>query len=426
MSLVQQIRTMGYEVRLKPNGNLGLSPYSAMTEEHKEWVRANKAQIVRELRGASRSVQLSGLPYWVKPPVATVGTSLSKVIEKAIPKSLLSLVPKATCGCADYEKKMNQWGLELCISKEAEILDHLVKQSDNMGFMVKTVPKMVRRKAAKKLYDRAIQMSMPRRPSLPSTCAVITACDDNFIKGAYLLAWTVLHNTNTRFICYDLGITNSKMRKQMQGWGVEFRKIRLSVRDVAGWQTFNKPWYIEDALRDHETVLWLDSDVYVSGNLLEMYEMTKENMFVPDHGYFVPDRNANHQGLYNFVDHPVVPYDLRKGNQWPCAGVLGISASRDSGFIRQWQDRILAVYKNNSLGMVSYFDQGVFQDIFDGELVDGRRWNNLKAVRNGSVSDVFNQIKKDDSLIYHAGGAEKPWSNWQDMNWPDPRRVISK
>ena len=134
-------KILGYVCRITEDGRLGVSPWSTCPEETRKWFSANREAIIAEVKG--------------KP--VKVGTRLTKVIERSVPEALLSLVPKATCGCKDYAKKMDNWGLAGCLAKEKDILDHLVKQSDTMGTVVKIVPKAVRRKAAKRMFDIAVK-----------------------------------------------------------------------------------------------------------------------------------------------------------------------------------------------------------------------------------------------------------------------------
>ena len=64
--------------------------------------------------------------------------------------------------------------------------------------------------------NQFFEEGVSQRAVLPKDTVVITATDQVFINGAYLLAWTVLNNTDTDFICYDLGITELRMKKRMQ------------------------------------------------------------------------------------------------------------------------------------------------------------------------------------------------------------------
>jgi len=136
------LKYLGYSCRIAENGKLGVSPWSTCPEPTRQWFADNRDRITGELKG--RPVKL--------------GTRMTKVIERSIPKKLMSLVPKATCGCKDYAKKMDSWGLSGCLAREEEIVDHLVEQSNTMGAVVRAVPAAIRRKAAKRMFDIAARL----------------------------------------------------------------------------------------------------------------------------------------------------------------------------------------------------------------------------------------------------------------------------
>lgn len=79
--------------------------------------------------------------------------------------ALQSLIPdwvvqfKKGCGCKDMRIKMDRWGTEGCISKENQIIGHLLQQNDKLIPMFRGVPKSIKKLAAKKLLDKAIKLS---------------------------------------------------------------------------------------------------------------------------------------------------------------------------------------------------------------------------------------------------------------------------
>jgi hypothetical protein len=270
--------------------------------------------------------------------------------------------------------------------------------------------------------NQFFEEGVPRRGILPKDTAVITATDQGFVNGAYLLAWTVLNSTDTDFICYDIGITDLNLKRQMASWGVEFSFMRPPIPNTHnGWQTLNKPWYIYHALQTYKNVLWLDADVWVYGSntLVEMLNITKSGFFIPDHGIHCPATNRNDSKIYNFLPAPKIEWGERADNYWPCAGVIGC-CDRDLELIKEWKDRLLILERNGVIDGLPWFDQGIIQDIIDFELQDGYIWNNLNAHRNGDPSLIFSQSYNGFAKIYHAGGEIKPWRDWQNLSWPNP------
>lgn len=335
MSILEKVRSMGYEVRVKDNGNLGVSPWSSCTNEDREFIRSNKAEIKRELQNEE-----------------------SKIV------SNFSVFP--------YE---------------------------------------------------FFQESKPERFDMPDRCTVVTATDENFVNGVYLLAWTVLNANNARFVCYDLGIKNEKLKDQMKKWGVEFKSVDLPISvDYNGWQTLNKPWYIDDALNYSDYVLWLDADTWYYKHLDKMLEITKDCFFIPDHGRHCPQFNKNDQEIYDIVPPPKIKWGERAANHWPCAGIIGCS-KKDLATIQEWKERLVLLQDKDLIERLSYFDQGALQDVIDCDLQNGFVWNNLNALRTASPYGVFRQSFYGFSNIYHAGGERKPWANWNNLSWPYPTEV---
>jgi len=142
MSILNEIKEMGYTVRIHPRKRrLGVIPWDTCPPETRQWFTDHRNEIEAALRGQS-----------------TVGSQLKKLIEKSLPKAMLDKVPKSTCGCSDLEKKMNMWGIGKCQQESEYIISHLVGQSDKMGKVATAVPLVVRRKAAEKMLKLAIKI----------------------------------------------------------------------------------------------------------------------------------------------------------------------------------------------------------------------------------------------------------------------------
>lgn len=147
MSILDQIKEMGYEVRIHPQRKrLGVTPWDKCPQETRDWFTEHRNEIEAELRGES-----------------TVGSQLKKLIDKSLPQSMLKKIPKSSCGCGDIEKKMNEWGIEKCQSECQYIISHLVGQSDRIGKTATIVPVVIRRKAAEKMLNIAIKMEQKYR-----------------------------------------------------------------------------------------------------------------------------------------------------------------------------------------------------------------------------------------------------------------------
>lgn len=142
MSILNEIKKMGYTARIHPQKNrLGITPWASCPSDTRQWFTDHRNEIEAALRGQS-----------------TVGSQLKNLIERKVPAVLRSKVPKSTCGCSDLEKKMNMWGIAKCQQESEYIISHLVGQSDKMGKIATSVPLVLRRKAAEKMLKLAIRM----------------------------------------------------------------------------------------------------------------------------------------------------------------------------------------------------------------------------------------------------------------------------
>ena len=93
-------------------------------------------------------------------PEQRLGDGVGTELTKLIPKSL----EHKGCGCKDYAKKMNRWGVEGCKQRFDQIVDRLVqkgKENPIMGW----IPSAASRIAAKSLVSRAIRSAEKLPPT---------------------------------------------------------------------------------------------------------------------------------------------------------------------------------------------------------------------------------------------------------------------
>ena len=51
MSILSTVKEMGYSVRIEPKeGRLGVTPWSTCPEEHRQWFKEHKQEILDELK----------------------------------------------------------------------------------------------------------------------------------------------------------------------------------------------------------------------------------------------------------------------------------------------------------------------------------------------------------------------------------------
>ena len=93
------------------------------------------------------------------------GTELSKLIPKALEHK--------GCGCKNFAKKMNRWGVDGCKQRFDQIVDHLV-QKGNSSPLLGWVPSAASRLVAQKLVTKAIDNASGIVSTSLTWCSVVT------------------------------------------------------------------------------------------------------------------------------------------------------------------------------------------------------------------------------------------------------------
>jgi len=235
---------------------------------------------------------------------------------------------------------------------------------------------------------------------------LITAADDRYLPGAYLALATAARFNRVPMRFYSLGCSpeNPFLKRIAELAEVVEWPDRGTV---SNWQTWIKPRFIRHALAGGQRVIWLDADTTVGGSL---EEVGQPGLFVPDHGFFAPPRNANKPEFYKHFPAPLREWS---SYNWPCACLIGIDPA-ELPLVEEWQARCDKAMSNPAIEQATaYFDQGPFQDLLPPgrPLADGRVWNNLQSRRDGTLEQILADSTRH-SVIMHFGGRDKPWFRW--------------
>ena len=260
------------------------------------------------------------------------------------------------------------------------------------------------------------------RDMLPDDCMVVTNCNQQYLRGAYFVAWTLLRSNGVRLRVYLHDVSPDDPHvQQMQSWGAEIAQQPIDVDpDVTYSMTWNKPAAIADAMLDARRVLWLDSDTSVATSVAEAFDVIERQTFAADHGVY-PAINDNDPQVWELLGQPRRRWEKCK---YPCAGVIGFRSQRDELLIQEWRDRIAKVINlpdlwNGPNPKLRYYDQGVLQDLLIDDCADGQRWSNFQVRRQGTVAELMQQTYGFDHVICHYGGPQKPWFGWPEiLDWP--------
>lgn len=253
--------------------------------------------------------------------------------------------------------------------------------------------------------------------SIPEEDGVVTASDENFFPGLYLLCESCSGRVNVAI--FDLGLSDSQ-----RAWCNSQSHIRLlspgplvMPTDVHQWQTWNKPFYLGQS--PFKTTLWLDCDCIVVNSLMPLFEFAAEKPFVTRHtsGARYPDRNP--ESLYNLM-----PTAARISPDNPLnTGVLGFQRDAFAEIMQKWQFIIRAAAANEELrSHIRWAEEGSLHwalerlDRIDA-IVDRPTWNSLNGTKaSKSIHHFLLLLETEirDNTILHMTGQPKFWSEWPD------------
>ena len=435
MNPYYELQRAGYYVRRLPNDRLKITP--KMTAEWREFAKKHKAELLAFVKMTKpkpkptpkTNIKSSNLVQITVPKhTGGVGTELTEIMPTAA-KLWAALTPGG-CGCGSYAKNMDSWGIEKCEkSKNQEIENHLVSKSPPVIRSLEST-----RDKAKELLSTAIANAKTSESEhyakllcvnpiveLPDDVMVVTACDDRYIAGATLMIWTLLQKNKVKVRCYDLGISDGPMKDQLIRWGVEITQpdsTKFPIpRGIAGWQIFNKPAYIKQTLNDTESVVWLDADTAIGGDISPL--IATDGILIPDHGGHDASENATRQPLIELWGPDKSQWLVSK---FPCAGVIGLSRSHRK-LLCHWIGRTIQAFNAEVHQHAQYFDQTILQTVLECELIDGSVYSNFSCPRHGSQSVVLEHVTRyqNNRVVHHFGGNKKPFMDWGQFVWTTPR-----
>jgi hypothetical protein len=261
----------------------------------------------------------------------------------------------------------------------------------------------------------SLEGSLPTCVRTQATAArgVIAACDEAFFPGFQLLAqslqgWSV--------DLFDLGLSEPQ-RKWCRRRGIAVLAPPIVVpRSVPGWQSWNKPFYLEASR--FELTLWLDCDCLVVGDLAPLFDFLEGQPLITRHWAEEyprpnsPDLYARRPTLRRFDSGRLIN-----------AGVLGIRKDRDldAPWFRQWSSLVRDAAQDEELRRcITFWDEGALIWALEaaGEVnlpAYRRGWNQfLVATSFGRPQELWEAAAAHGpDVIWHITGTEKVWSKWQ-------------
>lgn len=254
---------------------------------------------------------------------------------------------------------------------------------------------------------------------MSSNVTIVTACDKNYLWGAFLLAASAArHIPNVPVNVVQIGFS-----KQDQTFFSQFP--RTSVRSLSTDDPRNVANRKAEALltAESEYVAWLDADCMVTGDI--------EALLIPENGEFqirLREEAENAQVWCNHYaqgePHRGIPEAVLA--QWrsdvgqlatpthntACVTNAFVLHCRHLDFIRQWRSQIAKVIAPSNTGVVDrrckpYFmiDESVLSSLLA-----------FSAIAPPVAPYRLDQVPQ--AHVAHFGVNPKPWKRWRKQFWP--------
>lgn len=244
--------------------------------------------------------------------------------------------------------------------------------------------------------------------------AVVTACDEPYFPGLQVLARGL---KGSPMLVFDLGLSERQREWCLQR-GIELADPPPAVfpRTIQGWQSWNKPFYLEAS--PYELSLWIDCDCVVVGSIAPLFEHVESQPLIMRHWDEIY-ANGNKPELYE--RRPVL--ERFDSPRLLNAGVIGVRKSRDldSPWFTCWARLICDAAGDVGLRkLIAFWDEGAL--IW---ALQAAGQTNLATIRPEWDRFMFSEpmrtpaqfwervARPGDDVIWHFAGVNKVWDNWR-------------
>ena len=144
MGITEQIAEMGLTVRIKEGNNLGVSPWSKVSPDVREWLSKHKQEILDILAAnGDKSSQ--------EPPREPVGDIVASLIPAWAVKDAEG------CECRSVQAKMNTWGAAGCESNMEFLVEHFMGQQERLLPILQKFPDWAKSRTIRAMLQYAIR-----------------------------------------------------------------------------------------------------------------------------------------------------------------------------------------------------------------------------------------------------------------------------
>jgi lipopolysaccharide biosynthesis glycosyltransferase len=242
---------------------------------------------------------------------------------------------------------------------------------------------------------------------------IVTACDSNYIWGAYILIASLCYN-NVKSYKKVLGIMLSEEEKQLLNQFPDTEVIN-STRETDRSVCLMKPHAIFAAETD--LIAWMDSDCIVTGDITDFifaeddeiqirFRSFEENAGVYRNYYgkndelgLIPEKVLNTWKVdVNDLDYPQIAT--------VCETNCFVIKKKNLDFIELWKAHMEKVIIDNQLQVYNKNSVGYF-------MTDESALNSLMAYSSKAPNAREYQFDRDtNKLLVHFGLNPKPWVHW--------------
>ncbi len=266
---------------------------------------------------------------------------------------------------------------------------------------------------------------VPLHPPPPPDTGVISASDPFYFPGFQLLVQS-LHGFPVTL--FDLGLS-PEQRQWCMDRGIALRTIPLVVpATLHGWQTWNKPFYLEASPYEH--TLWLDADCVVRGSLGPLFQAIAEKPVLIRHWDAVY-AGPNDERLYDRFPTRTRFASTRVVN----AGVIGIRKSRDlpAPWFRAWREMVTRAASDAQLrALVSFHEESMLiwalEESASVEVVSDRpEWNRfIRPSERGDTAWLAREMQNPtEDLVWHLACNPKMWCEQSLAGWMLPGDALA-
>lgn len=242
---------------------------------------------------------------------------------------------------------------------------------------------------------------------------VVTACDSNYIWGAYILVASLCYfDVKSYKKVLGIMLTNEEQELLTQFPNTEVHNSnRVSDKSVC----LMKPHAIEVA--DTEIICWMDSDCLVTGDVTELLAAQDNEIQIRFRSF--AENAGVYRNYYGKDDElgliPQKVLDVWKSDvndletsqiSTVCETNCFVITKNSMDFVKQWQIHMEKVIIDNNLQVYNKKSIGYF-------MTDESALNSLMAYSSKAPKVKEYLFDKDkDKLLVHFGLNPKPWIHW--------------